>query len=197
MTAPLNLPSLQRLVPIVDPETGTPSPTFHVWWATVITKLSEAFNALSSVVDAVAAAQAAAETAQTAADTAQAAATTSNSVASLTTSGVAAATITATDAGSDVTITISAHLRLYGDGDSVSVSGGSIPALSYSTKYYIYYDQPSRAGGTVTYQATTSEATAAQTGDRHLVGAVTTPAALGAPVSGDLVYPAGLGSIIY
>jgi hypothetical protein len=62
----------------------------------------------------------------------------------------------------------------------VAVSGGTLTARAYSTDYFIYYDDPTRAGGAVTYQSTTSEATAAQIGDRHTVGEILTPAALAA-----------------
>jgi hypothetical protein len=112
---------------------------------------------------------------------------------------VTGATITATDAGADVTITISAHTRHYPQPDGstvdVAVSGGSLTGRAYSTTYYIYYDDPSRAGGAVTYQSTTSEATAAQIGDRHTVGGVTTPAALGAPKTGGYTRPPGPGQV--
>lgn len=104
-------------------------------------------------------------------------------------------TITATDAGSDVTITISAHNRVYPQPDgtnvTVSVNGGSLTARAYSTQYWIYYDDASRAGGAVTYQTTTTATTAAQTGNRHSVGAVTTPAAAGPPAPGNVLQPPG------
>lgn len=182
---------------------------FQLLWS----QIAENFNALA----AAQAAQAAADTAQAAAVTAQAAAASAstdaaaadaaattaqtsadgaNSVAALTASGVTGLTITATDAGANVTVTLSAHTRVYGDGTTVSVNGGSVTALSYSTLYYIYYDQASRAGGAVTYAATTSETTAAQVGDRHLVGSVMTPAAAAPPTDGDYVRAPGVGGIL-
>lgn len=115
--------------------------------------------------------------------------------AALTFSGVTGAVLTATDAGSSATITISSHTRLYGDSTSVSVNTGSVTGLAYDTVYYIYYDQASRLGGAVTYQATTVESVAAQLNDRHLVGSVKTPPALGGATNGLLVRPSGLGSI--
>jgi len=114
----------------------------------------------------------------------------------LTNSGVTGITISAVDAGSNCTISISNHTRVYGDGVSVSVTGGSITGLAYSTLYYVYYDQASRAGGTVTYVATVVKASAAQVNDRHLVGSVTTPAALGSAVTGKYVDLSGLGSLV-
>lgn len=157
--------------------------------------IQAAQDAADAANTAAAAAQTAADNADTAAAAAQTAAEDAITVAAITASGVTGATITATDAGTDATVSISAHTRVYGDGTNVSVSAGTILAQPYSTLLYIYYDQPSRLGGAVTYVATTSQTTAAQTGDRHLVGQVLTPAALGAPIDGDYVGAPGLGGI--
>lgn len=199
---PLKLPRLQSRVAVTD-KAGMPDRAFHQWWDSFARTLETAVNDLADSVAAIAAAQAAADAANAAAAAADAAALAAQGAAddaaatsSLANSGIPGVTITGTDAGANVTVTISAHTRVYGDGTSVSVNGGSVTALAYSTLYYIYYDQASRAGGAVTYQATTSQTTAAQTGDRHLVGQVTTPAALAAPTDGDYVGAPGLGSII-
>ncbi len=183
---------------------GKPTQAFQILWSQVAAN----FNAIA----AAAAAQAAAETAQAAAVTAQTAAASAstdaataqgaadgaNSVAALTNSGVSGLTITATDVGPSVTLTISAHTRIYGDGSTVSIAGPdtSVTGLAYSTLYYVYYDDPTRADTTPTYVATTSESTAAQVGDRHLIGSVTTPAAAAPPEDGDYVRPPGVGGII-
>ncbi len=189
---PLKLPRLQARVAVTD-KAGMPDRAFHQWWDSFARTLETAVNDLADSVAAIAAAQAAADAAAIAA---RGAADDAASTSALANSGVTGATITATDAGADATITISAHTRVYGDGTTVSVNGGSITGRAYSTLYYIYYDQASRAGGAVTYLSTTSESTAAQTGDRHLVGVVTTPAALAADTGGDYVGAPGLGSII-
>ena len=173
---------------------------FERYWAEAMSQIEKNINDILNlplIEAAVAAANDAAIAANAAASTAQSAAENAASVAALTNSGVSDVTITATDAGSNATVTISSHTRLYGDGTSVSVSAGSITSLLYSTVYYIYYDQASRLGGTVNYQVTTDKLTAAQTGDRHLVGAVTTPAALGSAIDGNYVDLSGLGSIYY
>lgn len=213
----LKLPRLQRTVALVDAK-GYPGLEFHRWFDSYGSNIERAFNDLSSAVAAIAAAQAAADaanaaaaaadaaaaaadaaasTAQTSADAAQSTADAVAAVAKLTNSGVTGATITATDAGADVTVTISAHTRVYGDGTSHAVNGGSVTGLAYSTQYFIYYDDATFAAAAVTYLATTSEATAAQTGARHLVGAVTTPAALGAPLNGLYVDIPGIGNISF
>lgn len=97
-------------------------------------------------------------------------------------------TITAADVGSDATITVSNHTRVYGDGESVSVTGGTVTGKSFSTLYFIYYDDEERDGGAVTYAAATTylDACPSQTNpDRHFVGSVTTPANGAANTSGD------------
>lgn len=160
--------------------------------------IETAFNQLADTVAAVAAAQAAADAANAAAAAADAAAASAQTAAdnveassALANSYTTGLTITATDAGSNVTISISAHTRVYGDGTSVSVNAGSITALAYSTAYYLFYDQASRAGGAVTYQASTAIQGNGTAANRHFVGAVTTPAALGSPVGGNPVRPPG------
>lgn len=168
----------------------------------MMTRLEEEFGAAAAAAAANAAAiaaNAAAASANAAAATAQDTADEVAAVSELANSYVSGITITATDAGTDVTVTMSAHTRHYpqpdGSVSNVAVNGGSITALAYSTNYYIYYDQASRAGGAVTYQATTSDTTAAQIGDRHTVGFVSTPAAAGPPSGGTGTKPPGSGTL--
>ena len=182
---------------------------FERYWDQTLTQIEASVNGILAAQAAAVAANAAATTAQAAAVTANTAATAASTAAStantaatavtaqsnIASSYVTGCTITATDAGANVTVTISAHTRVYGDGTSVAVSGGSLTALAYSTTYFIYYDQASRLGGAVTYVATTSSSTAAQLGSRHVVGSALTPAALAAPVSGRQVDPPGSGAI--
>ncbi len=91
-----------------------------------------------------------------------------------------------------MTIAISAHTRIYGDGTSVAVAGGTLTGQPYSTSIWVAYDQPSRAGGAVSYQAfLTVQGNGAGDPDRHFVGAVATPAAAAPPVDGLPVIPPG------
>lgn len=195
---PLRLDRLMRDVAITE-NNGRPTLQYQAAEQRKIEQIEIAFLNLEEQVALIAAAQEAANAANLAAVAAndaavaaQGAADDAASVSQLTTSGVSGLTLTATDAGANVTITVSAHTRVYGDGTSVAVSGGSITGLAYSMAFYIYYDDALRAGGAVTYQATTSQATGAQTGNRHALGAVTTPAALGAPVGGNPNLPPGV-----
>jgi hypothetical protein len=188
-------------------------PQMQVWWQQVVEALKEQETAQDELIQALADAVAAIQAAQDAADAANAAAAAADAAATaaqqtaneitaaseLGSSYVSGLTITATDAGIDVTISISAHTRHYPQPDGsvadVAVNGGSLLGRAYSTVYYIYYDDPARAGGAVSYQSTTTEATAAQVGDRHTVGAVTTPAALAAPTGGSVTRPPGVGTL--
>lgn len=194
---------------------GRPTMQMQIFWQQTVQALMDTINALvasdlnqDDLLEAILAAQAAADAAQAAAEAADAAAANAQTAADdvtnaqeLGASYVSGVTITATDAGTDATITISAHTRHYPQPDGtttdVSVNGGSLTGRAYSTAYYIYYDDAARAGGAVTYLSTTSQTTAAQIGDRHVVGAVTTPAAAAADTGGNYVSPPGAGNISY
>ena len=107
--------------------------------------------------------------------------------------------LTGSDAGANAGIVIASHSRRYGNGTTVSVTGAILTALSFSTKYYIYYDQTSMAGGAVTYVATTNPNTAApsKATGRHFCGVVTTPANGAADTSGGMAPPWGGGLIAF
>jgi hypothetical protein len=91
--------------------------------------------------------------------------------------------LTATDAGSNATISIAAHSVQFGFG-TVSYSSGSITGLSYSTTYYVYADDPDYEGGTVTYVATTNANLVTAGNGRYYVGRIVTPAAAAGPTGG-------------
>jgi hypothetical protein len=185
MTA-VKLPRIKSSLPIVDSQ-GRVNNLFLRALNEVIEAAESQIGALQAAVDA----QAAAASAAASAATANTAATNVTNATALANSFVTGLTITATDAGSNATITISGHTRNYADGTSVSVTGGSITALAYSTDYWIYYDQASRAGGTVTYVASASVVGNGTAPDRHFVGAVRTPAGGGGPSNGNPVVPPG------
>jgi hypothetical protein len=92
--------------------------------------------------------------------------------------------ITATDAGSNATVSIASHTMRVG-GSSISNNSGSVSGLSYGTLYYIFYDDANFAGGAVTYQSTTTKETALNGDSRFFVGSVTTPPATGADTMGN------------
>lgn len=152
------------------------------------------FADITQLVTDLATAVAAIVTAQAAANAAQSTANTVKRDDSISTSWTSPGTIlSAADAGADATITIAGHTRKYSDNTAVAVTGASLTALAYSTKYYIYYDQTSRAGGAVTFHATTDPnvAKANAAAGRHECGNILTPAAAAPPTSGGYTPPGG------
>lgn len=169
--------------------------TFRTNFANVLTakqvlldKMHDTSRSLANTAQSTAAtAQTTATTANTAATAAQTTADTVKRDDSISTSWPSPGTaVSASDAGSDATITIANHTRHYSNTDTASVTGGSITGLAYSTTYYVYYDQTSRAGGAVTYHATTNPNTAlpGAAAGRHYVAVVTTPASGGTATTG-------------
>lgn len=164
----------------------------------------EAANAdLQSQIDAIAAAQAAAAAAQATANTANTNAATAQSTANTVTINdkitaswtVPAGVVSAADAGSNVTITVAAHTRMYGDGSQVSVSGHTFTGKAYATDYGIYYDDLTASDTTPPYQITTNltRAQNAFAPGRHRVAVVTTPASGSPPTTGGSTPPGGGG----
>lgn len=103
-------------------------------------------------------------------------------------------TITASDVGANVTISVASHVRQYPNGASTPIAAGSITGRAYSTTYAVYYDDDTREDTSPTFHATTDleEAQHNYASGRHYVGTVVTPAALGAPTTGGSP-PAGSG----
>lgn len=142
-------PRLRDGVPISELD-GNPSSDFILKWQNVMTLL-ESVPEIQAALAAV---------------------TTDTSIANSYVDGL---TLEAFNDGATCHVDISDHTRVYGDGTSVSVTGGTISLLAHDTVVRVYYDQASRAGGAVTYQWTDDATTAAQTGNRHSVGATVTP----------------------
>ena len=92
--------------------------------------------------------------------------------------------LNANDAGSDATITVDAHNLVY-DGGTVAYNSGSVTGLSFSTQYSVYTDDPTKAGGAVTYIATTTTTDLTANKGRYYVGFVTTPADGAGPTVGE------------
>jgi trimeric autotransporter adhesin len=181
---------------------------FQVWWQAVVGSLQGELGALAAAqaaqatantaVTNAAAAQTTANTGVTNAATAQTTADTVKRDDAISTSWTSPGTIlTGRDAGASASIIIAGHTRYYSDTNSVSVTGATLTGKSYSTVYYVYYDQTSRAGGAVSYQATTNANTAlpGKAAGRHYCGKVTTPAAAAADTTGDVNPPGGGGGI--
>lgn len=164
----------------------------------LLNKMHDAAKSLANTAQSTAvAAQTTATGAAADAATAQGTANTVKRDDSISTSWTSPGTIlSAADAGSNATVTIANHTRKYTDATSVSVTGGTLTGLAYSTAFYVYYDQTSRAGGAVTYHATTDPNVALSNAaaGRHFCGKVTTPGAGGAATSGGVNPPSGGGA---
>ena len=102
-----------------------------------------------------------------------------------------AAAFTGADEGTTASITIPDHDRVYpAPYATVAVDGDTIGGLSYSTTYYIYYDDSALAGGAVTYGATANSVDAYATATnpyRHFVASrLTVSSGGGGGGSGDV-----------
>lgn len=94
-----------------------------------------------------------------------------------------ALSLTAADVGSDTTVTIAAH-NIHYDGNTLAYNSGTITGLDFSTKYFIYTDDAAKAGGAVTYIASTASTDMVASTSRYYIGAVTTPADAAGDTSG-------------
>lgn len=104
--------------------------------------------------------------------------------------------LTAEDDGSDCTITIQDHVRIYGDGTTLSITGGVFPGKLSNTWYACYYDDPTLAETAPTFVLTTDTGTAQPNiGDgRHFCGLILTPkSGTGTVIESGGSYPAGSG----
>ncbi len=104
--------------------------------------------------------------------------------------------LTSADVGSDVTVTIAAHNVIY-DGGTVAYNSGTVTGLSFSTLYYIYTDDPTKAGGAVTYAATATATDITTNSGRYYIGQITTPADGGGDTSGGGGAGAGSGGELW
>lgn len=92
-------------------------------------------------------------------------------------------------AQADGTIFIDNHTRYYGNGASVSVTGGAIGGYSIGDYVQVYYDDAARVGGSVLYQGTTG--VVVQQDGRHIVGGVGIPPPEASPITGNVQPPPG------
>lgn len=177
---------LPRLPPKYTPD------EFQFWWQQIAEAIEANELRQDEAIEAIAAAQDAADNANTAAEAANAATEEITSGNALSASFIENFTAPAVSADNTGLVTIANHDRHYGNGTVVAVTGDTLATGEVSpTRVHIYYSDPSRAGGAVTYQYSTAEADAAQIGDVHNVGAVEIPAA--GTQSGGYARPPGYG----
>jgi len=108
--------------------------------------------------------------------------------------------LTASDAGSDATIEMAAHTRVYPVEGSVGVPNLDLTAqqftgLGYSATLFVFYDDPTLADPEPLLQVTSvqQEAQVGYAPGRHFVGRIVTPAAGGGDTGGDGPTPPGGG----
>lgn len=173
------LPRLNRGVSYFD-KSGAPTQQMQSHWQRFAERIEARFTDIEDVLAQIQQAQATAADAKQTADATATADALNKSFPSPST------ILSATSAG---TITITAHTRIYGDGTSVAVDGGSLSGWSQGQFVQVYYDDAARAGGAVSYQGTTD--VIAQAGSRHIVGGVAIPLAGELPVDGYPPFPPG------
>lgn len=163
----------------------------------VVSDLALVVDELGQQLVLIQAAQAAADEAQTSANAAQSSANAVTAVNSISASyTVPSMVLTATDAGTDATITVADFVRQYDDGTQVSVTGGALTGQPYSTLLSVYYDDTTRANTTPTLIVTANRAGARHNvvPGRHFLANITTPAA-GAPATSGGSTPPGGGDV--
>lgn len=186
----IRLDRLMRAVPIGGPD--GPSMQFQAFWQKHCQSIEAAFrgqqgqiDTLEEVVEGLKAAQQAAAQANQKAESIDSSVTLANSKTDPV-DGILSAS-------SDGTVTIAAHSRVYtyssGVVVTVPVNAGAVSGFAQGSFVRIYYMDAAREGGAVAYQGTTAEVT--QTGDTHVVGGVTIPAAGSPPSSGTGTTPPG------
>lgn len=185
VTAP-KLDRIQRMVRYVNND-GTATPKLALDWQNTMEAIEAALGGLTGQVGdltvLVKQIQAAQQLAQAANDVAQQNKAAQDIAASYTDPTSA---LTADSTG---VITILAHTRVYGDGRSVPVNGGSLSGFASGDYVSVFYDDAARAGGAVAYQGSTQAI--AQGGDRHSVGQIVIPQAGQSPSEGGGVSPPG------
>jgi hypothetical protein len=92
--------------------------------------------------------------------------------------------LTATDAGASATVNVAGFAAQVA-GKTVTYNSGSITALSYSTLYWVFFNDPTLSGGAVTYLASTSKPDTLNSTGNLFVGSVQTPAALASNTTGN------------
>lgn len=178
---------LPRLPPL-----GLSEDELQVYWQLLVEKVEEQVTSLTAAIADIAAAQADATAA--AADATAAA----RELARINSYPNPTDVLSAADVGASVTVTMAAHTRVYPVQGSIDVPDKALnlrtkTGLSFSTKYWIYYDDTTLNDATPTLQATTSvdEAQVGAAAGRHVVGVITTPADGGGSTSGGGYLPPG------
>ena len=96
--------------------------------------------------------------------------------------------LTSIDAGASATVDIASFLLVVRNRtvtSDVSYTSGSVTSLSYGTVYYIYCSDPTLAGGSVTYLATTTKETVLTGSGNVFIGSILTAVSGGGTTIGN------------
>lgn len=111
-------------------------------------------------------------------------------------SGLGGNPLASADAGTGASISVAAHNRVYPD-RTVAVDAASMgDAFPFGVARYVYYDDPGREGGAVSYVVTADASEAATSDanpDRHFVGSIVTATDGGSGTGGGGGLPPGWG----
>lgn len=173
---------------------------FPRYWDQAMSNIEKAVNevlAIPAIQTAIAAANTAAANANAAAATAQNTANTQAQESSLVSSYIDPNSFTGDliSVSSTGSVTVKTHTRVYGNSTlnpSVSVTGAtfSVSGVVSGDIIRIYYNDPTRAGGSVTYVTTVDpNPPLAQSGNTHSVGAGSVPGTGSTP--GKIIRPPG------
>lgn len=158
---------------IVDRE-GRPTRRYQQIWQNAMTAIKETLTTQGGQIDELEAVYNGINTAQ--ATGAQALQTANATISFIDITNSYTDPVGVGSASSAGVVTISAHNRVYpGSASSVSVNGGTVSGLTAGSYVTVYYTDPARAGGTVSYQGTTGAIS--QSGDTHIVWQGTIPGA--------------------
>lgn len=190
----LKLPHLPSGFRIITEKTGAATNSFQIWFGQFASRIEDSINGIEAALIAAGIALDAAAAANTAAANAQGVADSTSSESSLVNSYPANFTPPLVSADAAGNVTIANHDRVYGNttlNPTVAVTGGTIPTTGVATDVVrIFYNDPTRAGGAVTYLYTVDPAAPpVQGGNTHSVGAVTIPGAGTSP--GNPLQPPG------
>jgi hypothetical protein len=193
------LPTLPSGFRLVSEKTGAATNSFQIWWQQFARRIEDSINGIEAALVAAGIALDAAAAANAAAANAQSVADSTSSETSLVNSYPSGFTPPLVSADALGNVTIANHQRVYGDSTlnpTVSVTGATIPTTGVAgDAVRVYYSDPSRAGGAVTYLYTVDPAAPpVQGGNTHSVGAVTIPGAGTNP--GNPVQPPGYANPI-
>lgn len=185
----IRLDRIRSNIGIVDPNTGFPTAQYQAQTQRDKEEIERSINSLNEVVTALQAAFDAASDAKRVAmeatDTVEAVRNENRLLNSYTSPQNA---VTASSSG---VVTIASHRRVYTDGSTVSITGGTLSGFGIGQAVGVYYDDPTFSLTAPEFLADTGGGQAVQTNGRHVVGFVTIPGVGDPPTTGEGPTPPG------